>query len=133
MKPVPIITIRIIIMAGSSHPNLGYDYKGLGNGLEVKETWPESDLEMMQVTLPEYINHEPFHVYYMTVSGHLLYTFSGNYIANKNKELVEHLPYSDEAKAYLATQIELDRALAYLLEQLEEAGVLGGGDRLECR
>src|SRR5690606_8569400 len=99
-------------------------YKGLGNGLEVKETWPESDLEMMQVTLPEYINHEPFHVYYMTVSGHLLYTFSGNYIANKNKELVEHLPYSDEAKAYLATQIELDRALAYLLEQLEEAGVL---------
>lgn len=107
-----------------SHPNLGYDYKGLGNGLEVKETWPESDLEMMQVTLPEYIDHEPFHVYYMTVSGHLLYTFSGNYIAYKNKELVEHLPYSDEAKAYLATQIELDRALAYLLEQLEEAGVL---------
>ena len=107
-----------------SHPNLGYDYKGVGNGLEVKKTWPASDLEMMQLTVPEYIEKEPFHVYYMTVSGHMLYTFTGNYIAYKNKELVDHLPYSDEAKAYLATQIELDRALEYLLEQLEEAGVL---------
>lgn len=107
-----------------SHPNLGYEYKGLGNGLQVKETWPESDLEMMEVTIPEYIDKEPFHVYYMTVSGHMLYTFTGNYIAYKNKEFVNHLPYSDEAKAYLATQMELDRALAYLLERLEEAGIL---------
>ena len=106
-----------------SHPNLGYDYKGVGNGLTVKQTWPESDLEMIEVTTPEYIKDEPFHTYYMTVSGHMLYTFSGNYIASKNRALVDHLPYSDEAKAYLACQIELDRALEKLIFSLEEAGI----------
>lgn len=106
-----------------SHPNLGYQYKGVGNGLEIKNTWPESDLEMIEVTLPEYIGEERFHTYYMTVSGHMLYTFSGNYIASKNRELVEALPYSEEAKAYLACNIELDRALQKLLEELERAGV----------
>ena len=95
----------------------------MGNGLTVKQTWPESDLEMIEVTTPEYIKDEPFHTYYMTVSGHMLYTFSGNYIASKNRTLVDHLPYSDEAKAYLACQIELDRALEKLIFSLEKAGV----------
>lgn len=106
-----------------SHPNMGYEYKGLGNGLNVKKTWPASDLEMMQKTVHEYIGNEPFHAYYMTVSGHLQYNFYGNHIAAKNRSLVEHLPYSEQAKAYLATQIELDRALEYLLNELEKAGV----------
>src|SRR5690606_17424906 len=75
-----------------SHPNMGYDYKGLGNGLDVKETWPESDLEMLEKTVDDYINNEPFHAYYMTVSGHMQYSFTGNYIAWKNKKHVEHLP-----------------------------------------
>ena len=26
-----------------SHPNMGYVYKGLGHGLDVRATWPESD------------------------------------------------------------------------------------------
>ena len=64
-----------------SHPNLGYVYKGLGNGLDVKESWPESDLEMIEKTVPEYMNSQPFHTYYMTVSGHMQYSFTGNYIA----------------------------------------------------
>src|SRR5690606_24578528 len=106
-----------------SHPNMGYDYKGLGNGLDVKETWPESDLEMLEKTVDDYINNEPFHAYYMTVSGHMQYSFTGNYIAWKNKKHVEHLPYSEQAKAYLATQIELDRALEHLLNKRAEAGV----------
>lgn len=106
-----------------SHPNMGYEYKGVGNGLEVKKTWPESDIEMMEKTIPEYINDQPFHTYYMTVSGHLRYSFSGNYIAYKNKNTVANLPYSEQAKAYIATQVELDRALEYLLAQLEKAGI----------
>lgn len=106
-----------------THPNMGYAYKGLGNGLNVKKTWPESDLEMMEKTVSEYINNQPFHAYYMTVSGHLQYNFTGNYIAHKNKKYVKDLPYSDQAKAYLATQIELDRALEVLLTQLEAAGI----------
>lgn len=106
-----------------SHPNMGYDYKGLGNGLEVKKTWPESDIEMMEKTVDEYINGQPFHAYYMTVSGHMNYSFTGNYIAAKNKDYVKNLPLSDQSKAYISTQVELDRALKYLLDRLETAGI----------
>lgn len=106
-----------------SHPNLGYDYTGVGNGLEVTEMWPNSDLEMMEFTLPEVLQSEPFHAYYMTVSGHLQYNFGGNAMAAKNRDLVRDLPYSEAGTAYLATQIELDRALELLLESLEDAGI----------
>ena len=106
-----------------SHPNMGYTYKGLGNGLEVTPTWPESDLEMMEVTIPEYIDQVPFHTYYMTVSGHMEYNFYGNAMAIKNQEYVQDLPYSDAAKAYLACNIELDRAMEKLLEALDQAGL----------
>ena len=83
---------------------MGYDYKGIGNGLNIKNTWRRSDLEMIDVTMDEYIGNVPFHTYYMTISGHLNYTFGGNYIARKNKAYVEHLPFSDKAKAYIALQ-----------------------------
>ena len=109
-----------------SHPHMGYDYKAIGNGLELPfNGWPRSDLEMMKATVPEYANSgEPFHVYYLTVSGHLEYNFFGNSMAMKNKSLVEDLPYSEACRAYLACQIELDRAMESLLSQLEEAGQL---------
>ena len=106
-----------------SHPNLGYDYKGVGNGLAVKKTWPESDLEMINVTADEYIGQEPFHTYYMTVSGHMNYSFNGNYMASKNKEYVADLPYSDTSKAYIACNLELEFAMKALIEKLEAAGI----------
>ncbi|WP_312812591.1 sulfatase-like hydrolase/transferase [Sedimentibacter sp.] len=106
-----------------SHPNMGYIYKGLGNGLDVTETWPESDIEMIELSVPEFINNQPFHAYYMTVSGHLQYSFTGNYIAAKNRSLVEHLDYSEHVKAYLACNIELDRAMEIFIAKLEEAGI----------
>ncbi len=106
-----------------SHPNLGYDYKGIGNGLKITEIWPASDLEMIEETVPEYIDNQPFHTYYLTVSGHMQYSFDGNNMARKNKEYVEDLPYSEQAQAYLATQIELDKALEHLLAQLEKEGI----------
>lgn len=107
-----------------SHPNLGYTYQAKGAGLEVTDTWPESDIEMMQQSVSRYVNNEPFHTYYMTVSGHMNYSFRENAMSEKNKALVEQLNYSDTAKAYLACQIELDRAVENLLDQLKEAGVL---------
>lgn len=121
-------------------PNLGYIFKApnagtmstqeaLDNGLlfemEHPNQWPQSDLEMIQATLPEYITADkPFHAYYMTVSGHMYYSFSGNYMAYKNRDAVADLPYSSACKAYIACNIELDHALEYLLEQLEEYGIL---------
>lgn len=106
-----------------SHPNLGYDYKGLGLGLAVTEVWPESDLEMMELSALEYMDEPKFHTYYMTVSGHLQYNFGGNFISRKNRSLVEHLDVSETAKAYFACQIELDRAVEYLLRELRKRGI----------
>ena len=107
----------------------GFDnYKGCYNGLEKSincNVWPQSDVEMIKATVSDYINSDkPFVTYYMTVSGHFYYTFDGNYIANKNKELVDHLDYPEEIKGYIATQIELDRALELLMNKLEEANKL---------
>ncbi|MDP2814073.1 MAG: sulfatase-like hydrolase/transferase, partial [Erysipelotrichaceae bacterium] len=106
-----------------SHPNMGYDYYGIGKGLDMENRWPRSDLQMMEITVDRYIDSQPFHTYYMTVSGHLLYTFTGNSMASKNKTFVENLPYSSNVRAYLATQVEFDRAMEYLLSRLREAGV----------
>jgi len=33
-----------------SMPNAGYDFKAVGYGLQIKDTWPESDLEMIEAT-----------------------------------------------------------------------------------
>ncbi|MBQ7063292.1 MAG: LTA synthase family protein [Firmicutes bacterium] len=107
-----------------SHPNMGYIWKGWGNGLNVDYTWPESDLQMMQLSVSDYVDKEPFHVYYLTVSGHVNWNWTGNAMCIKHRDEVQDLPYDDEEiKAYLACNIELDLALQYLLEQLEEAGV----------
>ena len=107
-----------------SHPNLGYDYKAVYCGLKYTHQWPQSDLDMMKETVPMFINDEKFHVYYMTVSGHPNYTWRGNMMATKNRDLVKDLPYTEYVQGYLATQIELDRALEYLITQLDEAGKL---------
>lgn len=111
-----------------SHPNLGFNiYKGCGNGLETLmncKRWPESDVEMIDATINDYIDKDKFMIYYMTVSGHLNYTFSGNSMSYKNKDVVKDLPYSDNVKAYIAANVELDRALKKILGYLTEKGKL---------
>ncbi len=102
-------------------------YLGRYNGLEKRMSfpWPASDLDMINVTVDDYINSEtPFMTYYVTVSGHYGYKFGQNSMARKNKSYVKDLPYSEDVKGYLATQIELDKALESLLQKLEEAGKL---------
>ena len=111
-----------------SHTNIGLSYYGCGNGLEKKMNcrhWPNSDYEMIKATTSYYINEDkPFMAYYMTVSGHLNYNFSGNNMASKNKSKVQDLDYKNSIKAYYATQIELDKAMEELLNRLEESGKL---------
>ena len=110
-----------------AHPNFGYPtYKGIGNGLVLDYyCWPNSDYEMMKSSINDYINtDEPFHVYYMTVSGHMNYTYIGNSMASYHRSEVENLPYSNEVKPYIATQLEVEKALTYLVEKLDEAGKL---------
>lgn len=110
-----------------SHPNLGFKYTGCGNGLEKLmncKSWPESDLEMINATIDDYINSDNFMIYYMTVSGHLDYSFKSNDMSSKNKEYVKDLPYSKEIKAYLSANIELEKAMTKLINSLEENGKL---------
>ena len=110
-----------------SHKNIGLKYYGCGNGLEKKmncKHWPNSDKEMIDATTSYYIDKDKFMTYYMTVSGHLNYNFSGNNMAYRNKNKVKNLKYSTAIKAYLATQIELDKSIEKLLQILEEKGKL---------
>ena len=109
-----------------SHPNMGYNYKGMGTGVEqyVDKVWPQSDHQMVAGSIDEYLSkEEPFHAYYMTVSGHLHYTKKGNYQAAKHWDKVKDLTCSDTLKAYYACNIELDLAMEELLRRLNEAGV----------
>lgn len=120
-----------------SHPNLGYDFKACKLGeldeavwgakvfeMEQPNQWPASDYNMMVATVPEYVNDERFHVYYMTVSGHMNYTYKSNAMSSKNKDAVAEMELSEGPKAYLACNIELDKAMENLLAQLEKAGQL---------
>ena len=107
----------------------GFDnFKGCYNGLEKLincEQWPQSDVEMINATMNDYINSDkPFMTYYMTVSGHFYYGFNSNSIARKNQDLVKDLDYPEEVKGYVATQMELDMALKALMDKLAEINKL---------
>ena len=117
-----------------SHPNMGYPWRGLGgpgnNGLPLEPRpdgrpfWPTSDYEMIRLTAGDFVGLDNFHAYYVTVSGHLNYNWGGNAMAGRHRHLVEHLPYSMGPQAYLATHVELELAVRYLMDRLEESGQL---------
>ena len=113
----------------ASHTNLGYTWKQFGTGLNVDTTssgeiaWPARDTQVIENSVDDYINStEPFHVYYLTISGHMPY--ANNRIVQPYLEQVRALPYSQTTQNYMATVMEVDRALELLLEKLEEAGKL---------
>ena len=124
-----------------THPNLGFNsYKGRGGGvvdgkesskyalqMEHPKYWPESDLEAVQGSFNDYAGKQddkPFLAYYMSVSGHKDYYFEDNMMSWKNRELVKDLPYCEECRAYIACNIELDRAMEWLMAELEKTGEL---------
>lgn len=111
-----------------SHPNFGYKWKAIGNGLKLKSNcWPRSDKEMAEETVKDFIGlDEPFHAYYMSVSGHANYTFSGNMMsARHRKDLPESLQGKSEGvQAFNACQYEVELMLKALVDELEAAGKL---------
>lgn len=110
-----------------SHPNFGYDYTGIGNGLKLAGShWPNSDKEMAEATADNYIGTgEKFHAYYMSVSGHANYATSANAMSSIHyKDLPEKYSHcSEEVKAYLACQYEVELMLQVLVQKLDEAGI----------
>ena len=106
-----------------THPNMGYTFQAAGSGLDIEINWPSSDLEMIQASAPDFLSSDqPFHVYYMTFSGHYQYDWA-NPMSLKNKAMAETLPYSPTVQAYIACNQELEIALTELMAQLEQAGV----------
>ena len=106
-----------------THPNMGYEFSAANSGLDIEITWPSSDYDMMVASVDDYINSkEQFVAYYMTFSGHYQYTLA-NAMSAKNWEAVRDLPYSEAVKAYIACNLELEYALAYLMDRLETAGI----------
>ena len=108
-------------------PNLGFDCKFMGSGMTFTSSWPSSDLEMMEQSVDDYIYDDRFCTYYITFSGHGPYS-SDNVMYNRNirtvRELAGDRQLSGTAIGYLACNYELEKAMAYLLERLEEAGKL---------
>lgn len=109
-----------------SWPNLGYTCKFNKDGMNFTSSWPASDLELMEQSVDDFIDEERFHAYYMTFSGHGPYS-NRNAICQKNIEFVkENMAegYLEDVYGYLAGNRELDKAMEYLLNRLEEAGKL---------
>lgn len=113
----------------ASHTNLGYDWRQVGTGMEVDTAsngdiaWPARDTQVVENSVNDYINSDkPFHVYYLTISGHMPY--SDNRIVAPYRDVVRGLPYSETTQNYVATVMEVDRSLELLTKKLEEAGKL---------
>ncbi len=119
-------------------PNMGYEWYGSGNGYEPERNssgtaiWPQSDVMLIEQSFPEYATEEPFMTYYMTVSGHMDYTWGGNTMSSRNEDAVRAYAeengydYSENTLGYLAAQKELDKAMGTLLDYLDKTGL---GDR----
>lgn len=109
-------------------PTQGFiNYMGCGNGLEkeINCKWLPSDVDLMNATIPKYASEKPFVTYYITVSGHAPYNFTGgNSISLKHQKEVESLPYSEPVKAYLAAQLELENAMNALINELQMRNIL---------
>lgn len=108
--------------------DLGFDnYKACGNGMETRmdySIFPASDDEMINGSIDDYINSDKFMVYYVTVSGHAKWGFGYNAMAEKNKDLVSDLDYSETVRAYISANLELEKAMTTLLDKLSAAGKL---------
>lgn len=111
-----------------THENMGYDFKAIDYGLEIPYNSPYSDLDTMKAVYKEVINSDHFVMYFMSFSGHLPYDWDYNAMSLKNKEEVEKLTegkdYTEEQKAYIAAQMELDKSLEFLIDELDKAGKL---------
>ncbi len=109
-----------------THCMIGYDtFTAMGNGLEqgVQTTWTESDQEMIEFTIPQYIDKQPFSLYYMSISGHCNYSQANNAMSRKNYDIVANEDWSETIKCYHAANIELENAMTSLLKMLEDAGI----------
>ncbi len=113
-----------------SHPNMGFKWYAIGNWDKsdlFTEQWPKSDRELAENTLEYLTPDKPFHIYYMTVSGHAYQTWGGNANAKKHKAeiLAAGLDYTDQnALSFIAAQYEVELMVKTLVDDLAKKGIL---------
>lgn len=115
-----------------TYPNLGFTYygydrynKGYEYPLEgITDSWPTSDVDVINSSYKIYGNDPKYVAYYMSISGHLQYSFTDNAMSIKHEDEVKDLSASDTIKAYIAANIEFDKSLELLLNDLKESGTL---------
>ncbi|MBQ6395872.1 MAG: LTA synthase family protein, partial [Atopobiaceae bacterium] len=113
-----------------THNHLGFSngFLAMDGGMEqwVDYSWPESDEQMFMGTFDNIYGNEasePFLAYYMTVSGHSVYLYDNHAMARKNWDKVADQEHSDPVKVYLAGNYDLELAMEFLLNRLEETGM----------
>ena len=111
----------------NTHENLGYNQwvaneTGMG---ALTGAHYASDTMMMNATVDLYINKQPFNIYYMTLSGHDPYKESSPYVSLYYDQVnaIVGDQYEETTKYYLCYQMELENAMAILVNRLEEAGI----------
>ena len=115
-----------------SHPNFGYDWYAIGNywtkGVDFTDAWPTSDHELALNSLKFISADKPFHLYYMTTSGHCFETFLGNKMSAKHKNHIMSVlgnDYKNELSlSYIASQYEVELMVKELYDQCEKLGIL---------
>ncbi len=129
-----------------SHPNFGYTYYGVdgkdsagnykgssGWNVTFTKAWPLSDRELALNTL-SFIptDGSPFHLYYMTVSGHAYQTWGSSMAKLHKAEILAAglvnsagAPYTAEyALSFIAAQYEVELMVTELCRDLEAKGLL---------
>ena len=122
----PERSVAVFFLATSAHPGFSLcDSYTLSNiPVQILYSFSEQRKAHQRRYIDDYIENEKFLAYYMSISGHLNYTYNGNMMATKNRDKVKNLKYSEAIQAYLATNIELDKALESLINSLKEKGKL---------
>lgn len=112
-----------------SHPNFGYDWHAVGNwDVSFTSAWPKSDQELALNSLSYLSLEEPFHLYYMTVSGHAYQTFEGNRQAAKHRTYVTSIlggDYKNQTSlSFISCQYEVELMVKALYDECARLGIL---------
>lgn len=109
------------------HKNMGSSIYRNVQDLGIKwsaqyQEWP-SDVDLVETSVPYFINEDKFMTFLITVTGHQPYSINSEY-GDKHLDALIDYDYSTQIKRYLSKMFELDAAVGLLLEQLEESGKL---------
>ena len=101
---------------------IGFDkYIASKNGLD--ENAYKEDSVMMSTTIKDVLKEDKFFAYYLTMSGHAPY-IKTNEMCLKHLDKLDGYNLSLNAKYFMSTQIELDKMVGILFDELEASNKL---------